>query len=255
MKEVAMKKLVCLGLLVLLIASTVSCAGTPTVTSTPTAVPVEKVVFKDPAFEAKVRIAMEKPTGDITVGEARAVVKLDLSNPSFDAAQASPSLNVEDISDLRYFPGLMSLNLSYNSVNDIAPLELVPSLTELGLTGVQAEDFSPLKSLTKLRYLTIQWIYNKVGSYPGLKSLDVLAGMQDLEAIDIKGCGVVDISALGPLPNLWSALLTDNEITDVSPLADVKKLRELELRNNPITDFSPLAGIFDKLQGKDFELG
>jgi len=253
--EVAMKKYVCLLLLVLLVASTVSCAGTPTVTPSPTAVAVEKVVFKNPAFEAKVRVAMGKPTADITAEEARAVVKLDLSNASFDAAKANPALNIEDISDLQYFPKLISLNLSYNSVNDISPLELVPSLTELGLTGVQAEDFSPLKSLKKLRYLTIQWIYNEGGSYPGLKSLDVLAGMQDLEAIDIKGCGVVDISALGPLPNLWSALLTDNEITDVAPLADVKKLKELELRNNPITDFSPLAGIFDDLQYKDFELG
>jgi hypothetical protein len=26
---------------------------------------MKEVVFKDPAFEAKVRIAMEKPTGDI----------------------------------------------------------------------------------------------------------------------------------------------------------------------------------------------
>ncbi len=252
-----MKKFTWMGLLILLIASTVSCAGSPTVapTPTPTAVPVKSVQFTDAAFEAKARNAMGKPTGVITVEEAEAVTKLDLSNHSFDDMKANPDLDVRDIADLAYFPKLETLNLSYNSVTDISALSLVPSLTELGMTGIRANDFSPLKDLTKLRFLTIQWIYKSGQPYQGLKSLDVLAGMQDLEAIDIKGCGVADISALGALPKLWSALLTDNEITDVSALANVKDLRELELKNNPITDFSPLADIYGKLQYKDFELG
>jgi Leucine-rich repeat (LRR) protein len=261
-----MKNLACVGLLILLAALTVSCSANPTIvaepspsqaaliTPEPTSDPAESIQFKDAAFELKVRVALEKPSGSITAEDAKAVRKLDLSNQSFDYMSANPDEDVWDIADLQYFPQLESLNLSYNRVIDLSPLSLVPSLEELGLTGIRATSFAPLEHLTKLRFLTIQWIYDPGQSYPGLKSLDVLAGMQDLEGIDIKGCGLVDISALGPLPRLWSALLTDNEITDVRALALVKNLREVELRNNPITDFSPLAGIYDKLQGKDFEL-
>ena len=265
-QEINMKKFACLGLLIPLVALTVSCSVNPPIvaetspsqavliTPEPTSGPAESIQFKDAAFEFKVRIALEKPSGDITVEEAQAVKKLDLSNQSFAHRDANPDLDVKSIADLAYFPQLESLNLSYNNVTDLSPLSLVPSLKELGLTGIRANDFSPLKSVTRLNYLTIQWIYNPDQPYPGLKSLGVLADMKDLEAIDIKGCGVEDISALGTLPKLWSVLLTDNRITDVRALANLNNLKELELRNNPITDFSPLAEIYDKLQGKDFKL-
>ena len=89
------------------------------------------VVFTDAALEARVREAMGKPEGDITVSEAAAVKKLDLSNTSFDD-MTSKNGGIHDISDLRYFTGLEDLNLSFNDLHDLSPLADLTALTALG---------------------------------------------------------------------------------------------------------------------------
>lgn len=80
-------------------------------TAAPTTEPAllsEVVVFNDAALEAKVRVAMSKPKGDITVEEAKAVTLLNLNN---DITQDMPDeIIIKDISALKWFTGLKVLN-------------------------------------------------------------------------------------------------------------------------------------------------
>ena len=208
------------------------------------------VVFTDAALEAKLREAMSNPEGDITVAEAAAVVKLDLSNESFDDMTRQNG-GIRNISDLRYFTSLEDLNLSYNDLHDLSPLAELTSLKYLGFTGIRPDDFSVLKGLTNLVFLGFDWTCNEGSRQDGNLSLDFMADMKNLEIFSCKGNGVKDITALGGFTKIWSLFLDDNAITDISALANLTNLKELKLNKNPISDYSPLKDIYPKLEWSD----
>lgn len=230
-------------------------APTPGDTAEPTPAPTPEtvVMFTDAALEAKVREAMGKPEGDITVVEAKAVLKLDLSNESFDDMN-SQNGGIKDISDLKYFTGLEDLNLSFNDISDLAPLAELKSLKNLGFTGARPKDLSVLKGLTNLVFLGFDWTCDEDERQNGTLSLDFMADMKNMEIFSCMGNGVQDITALGGLTKIWSLYLDDNAITDISALANLTNLKELKLSKNPISDFSPLEDIYPKLEYSDFEM-
>ena len=226
-------------------------APTPAPTAEPTPEPV--VVFTDAALEARVREAMGKPEGDITLAEAAAVTKLDLSNTSFDDMN-SKNGGIHDISDLRYFTGLEDLGLSFNDLHDLSPLSELTSLKYLGFTGIRADDLSVLKGLTNLVFLGFDWTCQEDARQTGTLSLDFMADMKNLEIFSCMGNGVHDISALGGLTKIWSLYIDDNAITDISALANLTNLKELKLNKNPIADYSPLKDIYPNLGFCDIEM-
>ncbi len=211
------------------------------------------VEFNDDILEDKIRMAMNKPDGEITKEEAAAVTSLDLSNESFDDRN-SKNGGIQNIGALQYFINLKELNLSFNNIEDFSPLAGLTKLESLGFTGVPVKDLSHLKGLTNLTCLVFDWNYAPEQGHNGYENLDFMSDMINLEIFEAKGAGIKDISALGNLPKLWSVFLSDNLITDVSPLAKLTNLKELVLSNNPITDFSPLEDIYGQLEGKDFEM-
>lgn len=254
------------ALLALLLALGLTACGTPSTTEklspevsestpveTPELTPEPVVVFTDAALEAKVREEMGKPEGDITLAEAEAVLKLDLSNEGFDD-MTSQNGGIRDISDLKYFTGLEDLNLSFNDISDLAPLAELKSIKSLGFTGVRAKDLSVLKGLTNLVFLGFDWTCNEDERQNGTLSLDFMADMKDLEIFSCMGNGIKDISALGGLTKIWSLYLDDNAITDISVLANLTSLKDLKLSKNPINDFSPLKDIYPELEFSDFEM-
>ena len=225
---------------------------TPEPTEEPTPEPVV-VVFSDTALEAKVREVMGKPEGDITVAEAEAVVKLDLSNESFDDMN-SQNGGIRDISALKYFTNLEELNLCYNDISDFTPLAELTSIQVLGFNGIRPKDLSVLKGLTNMTCLIFDWTCDVDQRQNGNISLDFMSDMKDLEIFSACGGGIKDITALGGLTKIWSLYLDDNAITDISSLANLTNLKELKLSKNPISDFSPLKDIYPKLEFSDFEM-
>jgi len=253
-------------LLALLLALGLAACGAPVSTETPSPevsestsvktpepTPESAIVFTDAALEAKVREAMGKPEGDITVAEAEAVVKLDLSNESFDDMN-SQNGGIRDISDLKYFTGLKELNLSFNDISDFSPLAELKSIEVLGFNGIRPKDLSVLKGLTNMTCLIFDWTWNEGSRQDGNVSLNFMSDMKDLEIFSACGGGIKDITALGGLTKIWSLYLDDNAITDISALANLTNLKELKLSKNPITDFSPLKDIYPKLEFSDFEM-
>ena len=61
--------------------------------------------------------------------------------------------------------------------------------------------------------------------------------------IDVKKCGISDISPLAELHDLTVLNLDGNNITDITPLENLTKLTTLNLSNNGISDITTLVGL------------
>ena len=221
---------------------------TPEPTAEPTPEPAPKVVvFTDEVLEAKVREAMNKPSGDITLVEAEAVTELDLS---IEPATSLP--RIMDISSLKYFTNLTTLKLAWaldsnDGAVDISALAGLTKLIALYMNSNGIEDISVLAGMTNMRDLKI------FGN--NITDISALSGMTMMEDLWMQGNQITDISALsGMTTGLYRLYLDGNQITDVTPLAGMTKLTSLKLAGNPIEDFSPLADIYPNLEEKDFEL-
>jgi hypothetical protein len=184
-----------------------------------TALP-EIVTFADPVLEAMLRGTMGKSEGDITLAEAQAVTRINLSNELLRGiSEVTP---IQDLSGLENFSNLETLDLSYHAITDISPLQGLTKLTALSLAGNPVADVSPLAGLAALKLL-------------------ILSGSQ-----------APDYSALANLADLQVLLLDDSTITDLTPLSALTNLRQLYLAKTSVEDLSPLETIYPNLEQKDF---
>lgn len=177
-------------------------------------------MFTDPVLEAMVRGTMGKPEGDITVLEAQAVTRMNLSNELQDyLSETSP---IESLEGMENFANLEFLDLSNHAVTDITPLQGLTKLTALSLAGNKVADVAPLAGLTNLKVLILS---------------DSMAP---------------DYNALSNLVNLEVLVLDNSTISDLAPLASLINLRQLFLANTSVEDLSPIETIYQTLEQKDF---
>lgn len=218
-----MKTLLRIMLTIWLVLSLTAC-GTPTATapSHTTSTASDTVTFADPVLEAMVRGSMGRPEGDITVSEAEAVTRLNLSIEW--QRYISEETLIKDIGGLESFTNLESLDLSFHAITDITPLAGLKKLTSLSLSNNPVADISPLAGLTGLKVLILT------------------------------GCKAQDYAPLAKLVNLDFLMLDHATIADVSPLASLTKLKHLYLTGSPINNYFPLSDIYQNLEQKDFTI-
>ena len=221
-------------------------ASTMQIAEAETTTQAELVVFNDPVLEERVRAAMNKPEGDITIAEAELVKVLDLANKD-----NKPDESIMDISALASFKNLKNLTISLNNIKDLSPLVGMNLEVFYSMNGNQdITDFSPLAGSTAMLDLTILSNENINDSNIGF-----IDGMTNIEMLWIQGATQLsDISAVSNFPKLWRIILTNCNISDISPIAGLTNLKELYLEGNPIKDYSPLKDIYPNLEKKDFEL-
>ena len=218
-----MKSLLRIMLTISLALSLTAC-GAPAATApspTPSAAS-DTVTFSDPVLEAMVRGSMGRPEGDITVSEAEAVTRLNLSIEW--QRYISEETLIKDIGGLESFTNLESLDLSFHAITDITPLAGLKKLTSLSLSNNPVADISPLAGLTGLKVLILT------------------------------GCKAQDYAPLAKLVNLDFLMLDHATIADVSPLASLTKLKHLYLTGSPINNYFPLSDIYQNLEQKDFTI-
>lgn len=217
---------------------------TPKANEQPT--PETVVIFTDTVLEEKIREAMNKSEGDITLAEAEAVTVLDLS---IEPGVSLP--RIKDISSLKYFPNVTSLILAWALDNndggvDISVLANLTKLEALYINCNGIEDISALSGLTNMLDLKI-W-GNKI------TDISALSGMTKMQDLWMKGNQITDISVLANMKDLVWLYMDDNQVTDLSPLAELSKLTHLLLSGNPATDYSALSDVYSNLEEKDFKL-
>ncbi len=255
-----MRKIFCCLTAAVLLLGAVGCAA-PTSAEEPEATPQETsaaaesspegaILFDDAALEGYVREAIGKPTGEITVADARLVTELELSQQGVDPNQPY----IHRLDALRYFTNLTYLGLGYAVQNeedatapvDITPLAGLTKLQSLQMGGVVIGDLSALSGMKDLMSLSV---------FNGGQPLDLspLAGLTNLQALTLRNNRITDVSPLSGLTHLIYLDLEGNQIADVSPLAGLTGLTRLFLSGNPITDYSPLTEVRSDLEEWDFE--
>ena len=179
-------------IMVIMLALIMAACSNPAVESTVQTTQESKpeiVVFNYSALEDKVRTAMGKTEGDISIAEAEAVTDLDLSNQF--ANDMSDEIMVKDLSSLEYFVNLEGLSLNANAVSDISTLAKLTKLSNLQMHSNMISDLSPLASL------------------------------QNLVVLLLNNNQITDVSAISGLKNLDVLMLGGNKITDFGPLKDI----------------------------------
>ena len=161
-------------------------------------------------------------SGEITVGDAMKVQKLDLTNSA-----------VSDLSDLRYFVGLTSLELGNNFITDISALSNLRKLQNLNLEQNSIEDVTPLSGLTRLKELDL--------NENSIEDISCLSELTQLTMLDIRSNYIGDISALKNMTQMKELYMSsNNDIYDLSPLSDMPSLWYLSFKDTAVTDLSPL---------------
>ncbi len=128
--------------------------------------------------------------------------------------------------------GIRALNVRTTWVGDYTPLETCPELTRL-VTGSMPEGAAEtLAGLTGLEELRLY-------STPGL-DLTLLAGFQNLQALDVYGSTISHPEALTALPVLEYINLGGTGVRELSFLPQMQAMTILDLRSNPLADLTPL---------------
>ena len=243
-----MKKALYLLLATLLVLSLVACAAPASqetaAESSAASETLAVVTFADPLLESMVRDAIDKPDGDITVEEAKAVTKLSLGidwqQQPVDGSQ------ITDISGIENFTNLEELDVSFHAISDISPLAGLVKLTSLSLGGNPVADITPLAGLVNLGWLTL---FNcQAEDYGPLANLTKLGGLL------MEYSTISDVSMLSGLTDLSWLGLANTAVSDISPLSTLVNLKKLQLAGCPITDYSPLADIYPNLEESDFAI-
>lgn len=74
-----------------------------------------------------------------------------------------------------------------------------------------------------------------------------LQWFQNLERIELSGCGVQTLNGVEKLTHLKYLSVRNNDISDIEPIQNLTNLKEFDCAYNPINNYSPLGGL-DRLE-------
>lgn len=200
--KMALPALLALLLLTSLVACNTPASTTPLPTPSPAPTQTETamtsvVTFADSTLELIVRGAIGKPSGDITVAEAKTVTSMNLAYAEWQK-YISEKKPISSIAGLEHFTSLESLDLSGNTITDIAPLSALTNLKALILTGCTAESYTPLAGLANLRVLMLD--------HSTIANPEPLLALTDLKCLYLKGSRIRNFFPLADiLTNLEQA--------------------------------------------------
>lgn len=192
------------------------------------------VCFDDPVLESSIKDYLHINNHDITLREAQAIEKLNLSGKG----KAKENV-ITELSGLEAFSNLKILYLDGNQISDIRALSSLTDLEELHLESNLISNITPLKRLTDLKTLDI--FQNTVSD------ISILRNLSSLEVLDIRGNIIYDISSIENLSKIKKLYLSDNRITDIVAIRNLRELTYLSLNNNPVSDITSVANM-DKLK-------
>ena len=113
--------------------------------------------------------------------------------------------------------------------------EELAGMTRLRADHAGISDLAGLELATKLQAL------NLAGNL--IADISPLANLVGLKTLDLRNNSIADISVLSAMTELQALNLAGNLIADISPLANLVGLKTLDLRNNSIADISVLSAM------------
>jgi len=178
-------------------------------------------ILVDPNLEGVVRIALNKPEGNLSAADLLSLTSLSAINRG-----------VVSLVGLEAARHLQSLDLTANGITNIAPLANLPELVDLNLCSNPIRDHGPLATLTRLRKLDL--------SGNRLKQIGAVASLTSLTSLVLVYNHVSDFSPLVGLTNLVALDLRYNLVNDLAPLKALCNLRDLGLGDTGLSDATSL---------------
>lgn len=210
--------------------------------------------WADPAFEKLVRTELGRSEGAITVGELRNIYEVTIVGNrlyfapaaaaifSDENGNAYPLVNlveergtVRSMEDLRYFMGLVELNVIANPVDDLDVLTQLPNINRLQVVDCNIRSIEAVGTLQHLNYLDL------AGN--AISDISPLANLSGLQVASLGRNLISDISPLAGNQSLYALYLANNQIEDISPLATLTEITQLQLNNNQIQSIAPLVSL------------
>ncbi|MDC0325687.1 protein phosphatase 1 regulatory subunit 42 [bacterium] len=189
----------------------------------------QEVNIPDIGLERVIRIALNKPVGNITQQDMENLIILDASSPT--RGPSTPS--IRSLKGLEAAVNLKSLNLSNPirgsvqpniAITDWGPLLDLPALEVLDLSE---NELTELILPDGLRNLTELNLYDNELSHFSLPQ-----GMHGLRSLNMRGNRMISFSLTSELDQLSELNLSYCQLTDFSFLAHLKGLKKLNLEGN-----------------------
>jgi len=228
------------------------------------------VDIPDPELDAAIRLALDKPTGDISVADMESLTELDASSytrwggtvpaPPIDSLEGlqaakhldwldlsgsypfgqspcggSANLNTGDMSPLAPLTRLVRLDLMRNNLESLIWPEGLTNLTVLDLSVNSLTDFSVLTGLSNLQKLNL--------SCNQPTDLSFLSSLTSLQTLDLSYNEITGLALPEGLTNLTTLNLRSTQLTSLTLPEGLLNLATLDLRNNQLTDFHFLTGL------------
>ncbi|KAJ2990441.1 hypothetical protein HDV02_004427, partial [Globomyces sp. JEL0801] len=158
---------------------------------------------------------------------------------------------VSNIAALSTMNRLEHLELDEMNITDISYLSPLVNLVHLILYGNTITDIKALENMKKLKTLVL------TTEKPLFLDTYPLVHFAKLEALELSGYQLSDISFASSLPCLTMLSLEDSNISDLKPLQSLKNLEYLYLSDNQIKNVSVLSHFIKlkelNLDGNDIE--
>ena len=172
-------------------------------------IPQEPLTIADANLEKALRDDLGIPDGPITLRDAFTAQKLGLNSRE---GSAGP---ITDISPLKDFVNLYSLNLEGQQVSDLTPLAGLTKLDWLNIRNNRVSDLSPLAGLPALKSLFAE--------FNPISGLSPLAGLTSLRTLYLDRQGNDQSLLEGLIPSLEDTnlmLVPENIPADPVPMTD-----------------------------------
>lgn len=186
---------------------------------------VEAVNFASPELESYIR-------DTLYIVRTEPVMTDDL----WTVTELTVPESMTDLSDLRYFKNLTTLNIHIAVTADYSFLTELTALETLDLNGclLSSDAVSYIGSVSSLTSLSL--------SGCGISNIQPLSALSELTVLDLSQNSISDISALSELKKLTALDLHSNAVSSLSALKNASDLTELDISENNVSDLAPLAG-------------
>lgn len=212
---------------------------------TESAAPDQVIIIKDENLEQMIRKQIEKPEGDITVGDMEMVYSISINfeeTPVYEIDGLEHAVNLNDfsfrngtlkslnpVSKLKY---MGYLGISYASIEEpILPFE-TPVLDRIGFIDTNISDFDFLNGVTSAK--DVSFVNSEIASIEFMRDWDAL------EELNLSDNLVSDVSPLEGKTNLRYLSLHKNKVESIDVFSSLTALETLNISYNNVSNIEPI---------------
>ncbi len=203
------------------------------------------VLIKDPGLEQIIREQIEKPEGDITVGDMEMLYSININyedTPVDEIDGLEFALNLNDFSfrngtlkslnPVGKLKNIGYLNISYSNIEEpILPFE-TPALDRINFIDTNISDFEFLKGATAAADISFMSC--------GITSIAFMKDWMALETISLDDNNVNDLLPLEGKTQIKYLSIHKNVVESIDALSSLTALESLNISYNKISNIAPI---------------